>query len=173
MFLKTPEDGIRHLRKTPGGKGVIGRAMVQELAPLNFNEALFSARAIEHPWYRCQALASIVEAKISHRDALSILDESLAAAYSQREPNRIASVSRWPLRILTGLNENIARDHALRLVSIIKAESHGLRRLDGLAAIFVAVVSVRDIRELMLTEIHITADRCHGWRTERIMNNVV
>lgn len=160
-------------RQTLSGKGVAGRAEVSKLAASNPSKALATARRIEHPWYRCQAIASIVEANPSHRSAQSLLDEALQAAYAQEEPNRVASVAFWPLRLLVDVHAAGASAHVHKLLNIIAREPHGLRRLDGLASILAAVMSSAELRPRALEAFLQTAGACVGWRTERIIDSIV
>lgn len=158
--------------KTLSGKGVVGRAEVSKLAKSNSSQALATARRIEHPWYRCQAITSVVEANPSHPSAQSLLDEALQAAYAQDEPNRVASVALWPLRLLVDVHPLAAAEHMHRLLDIIAREPHGLRRLDGLAAILRAVMSNSELRPRALALFLQTAGVCFGWRTERIVEAI-
>ncbi|WP_377156713.1 hypothetical protein ACFJIX_30575 [Roseateles sp. UC29_93] len=128
------------------------------------------ARLIEHPWYRCQAITSVVEANPSHPRAEDLLREALAAAASQNEPNRVASVARWPLRLLVDRGSINAADWTRELLQVIATERHGLRRLDGLSAILFAVAPSEELRALVLEPFMLAASASHGWRTERIID---
>lgn len=154
-------------------QGVAARADVALLASRSASEALALARTIQHPWYRCQAIASIVEKNRSLSAAEALLNEALDAAYSQDEPNRVASVAFWPLVLLVQHDPLRAAEHTSRLLGIIASEPHGLRRLDGLCAILSAVVSVPKLREEVLSPLLETAKVSSGWRTERLMNGVI
>lgn len=165
--------GLDEHWKSLAGQGVLGRARVADLAKVDARAAILFARKIEHPWYRCQALASIVEKNPSHTEAESLLIEALNAAYEQSEPNRVASVSPWPLTLLVKTNPELASIHTEKLLSVISLEPHGLRRLDGLSSILVAVVSVQALRDLVLNQLLETVKVCAGWRTERIVDKVV
>ena len=164
-------ESIEELRKNPSGKGVVGRAEVARLSRTNTAEALAVARRIEHPWYRCQAISSVVEANPSIRSADKLLSEALDAAYSQAEPNRVASVAFWPLRLLVGKHPELAAIHTRRLLGVIAEEPHGLRKLDGVAGILGAVLCEEALRELALHAFRDAAAVSHGWRTERIVSS--
>jgi hypothetical protein len=153
--------------------GVAARADVALLASDSAKKALALARTIKHPWYRCQAITSVVEKNRSFHGAVALLNEALDAAYSQNEPNRVASVSFWPLVLLAKLDPLNAAEHTSRLLGIIANEHHGLRRLDGLCAILNAVASVPELREQVLSPLLETAEVSSGWRTERLMNGVI
>lgn len=157
-------------RASPIGKAVEGRAEVARLAAQDPKRALQVARSIEHPWYRCQAITSVVEANLSYHRAEALLDEALAAAHSQDEPNQIASVGRWPLRQLVAIASPKAADQAKRLLQVIANEPHGLRKLDGLCGVLLAVASSADLRALVLEPFLQAAVASQGWRTERLID---
>lgn len=161
---------LEELRNSPIGRGVIGRAEVAELAAKDPGRALLVARSIDHPWYRCQALTSVVEANPSAPAAEGLLLEALAVAATQDEPNRVACLASWPLRLLVATGSTKATEHTLRLLEVIATEPHGLRRLDGLRGILVAVASSDPLRALVLERLTLAAAASHGWRTERIID---
>lgn len=165
--------GFTGFRGSPVMQGVAARSDVASLASRSAGEALALARTIQHPWYRCQAIASIVEKNRSIPTAGALLNEALQAACSQDEPNRVASVAFWPLVLLVRHDPLRAAEHTSRLLGIIAGEPHGLRRLDGLCAILSAVVSVPKLREEVLSPLLETAKVSSGWRTERLMNGVI
>jgi hypothetical protein len=146
---------------------VRGRADTDHLLPVDRERALRVARAIRHPWYRCQALSSVARAYESGPFALRLLEESLEAAYEQTEPNRIVTVASWPLGQLAKLDPMAAAAVVERLLAIIAEEPHGLRRLDGLARLIIAVASVSTLRELVQPVFVQTVTQSQGWRTER------
>ena len=99
------------------------------------------ARAIADPWYRCQSLA----AAGLHLREERVLEEAFAAALELTEPNRIVTVSAWPLKALVLIGSTKAGEHARRLLSIIAPEPSPLRRADALRELFGAVVQA-DVR---------------------------
>ncbi len=161
------------LRASSAVHGASERAEVARLAQRSAGEALSLARKIGHPWYRCQAIASVVEANPSIREAEVLLAEALEAAYCQDEPNRVASVSFWPLRLLAKQFPALAAENTTRLLSVIAEEPHGLRRLDGLCAILGAVVSQSELRQQVLAPLLEAAQVSSGWRTERLLNGAI
>lgn len=164
---------MEDFQSTSIGKGVAARAEVAKWAGLRPRQALAIARAIEHPWYRCQALTAVVQANPCDRDAPLLLQEAMEAAYRQVEPNRVASVARWPLQILVGTGAPSAVEHAKKLLAVIAQEPHGLRKLDGLQAILIAVMPCDALRALALVPFLQAARQSQGWRTERIIDVVV
>ena len=149
---------------------VEGRREAEVLARTDLRRALLVARAIRHPWYRCQALASVAEAMSAPQVRDAVLAEAIEAAFAQDEPNRIVCAASWPLRVM------VARGHAGsarligRLLEAIAKEAHGLRRLDGLAAIIGPVLEFPDLRAKAWPAFLATARASTGWRTERIVS---
>lgn len=170
--FESPEQFIERLRNSRSGRGVAARAEVARLARRDPKRALQVARSIEHPWYRCQAITSIVETNPSEPLAEELLGEALVAASSQDEPNRVASVAFWPLRLLVSRGSDKAASRTGELLRVIAKEPHGLRKRDGLRAILVAVASSQELRELVLEPFTLAAAASQGWRTERIIDVV-
>jgi len=149
---------------------VEGRREAQALARTDVRRALAVARAIRHPWYRCQALSSVAEAmsKAQGRDA--VLTQAVDAAFEQSEPNRVACVGSWPLRIMVGLGDAGASGLVARLLAALEDEPHGLRRLDGLAAVLGPLLPFEDLRAKAWRPFLAAAQISTGWRTERIVS---
>lgn len=91
------------------------------------------ARSIEDPWFRCQALSSCAEHVSDARARDALVREAFDAASLLGEPNRIVSVSCWPLSVLgnLGLWGEVA-GHARRLSAIISTEPSPVRRANAL-----------------------------------------
>jgi len=144
-----------------------GRSATDRLLPHSPVEALTVARAIRHPWYRCQALSAVGQALRSRTEALRVLNESLAAAHEQVEPNRVVTVAAWPLRHLLRLDRAAAEEKVERLLELAAAEPHGLRRLHALNSLLWAIADDPALRT-KVAEVYLnTARACSGWRTER------
>ncbi|RIX43462.1 MAG: hypothetical protein D3M94_16030 [Rhodocyclales bacterium GT-UBC] len=144
-----------------------GRAATDRLLPESPDKAYSVAHAINHPWYRCQALASVADATKSRSTALSILTESFSAAREQEEPNRVVSVAAWPLRILVKIDRSRAGAELEELLSRASTESHGLRRLHALNSLLGAVAEDAELRARAFEDYVSTAEQCRGWRAER------
>ena len=86
---------------------VAGRTKVGKLAPTDPAFALKTARAINHPWYRCQSLSTVAE-HIEKSRRLDVIIEALKAAKEQSEINRIVTVSAWPMRQLVDIQPEFA-----------------------------------------------------------------
>lgn len=118
------------------------RDLVFRIAATDIERALRVTRGIEDPWYRCQALATVAlhVPLIEERDKL--LAEALASANLELEPNRIATVSSWPLKALTlsAEYERMATE-ADRLLAVIANESSPVRRADALRYVLGATIA--------------------------------
>jgi hypothetical protein len=120
--------------------GTQQRDHVAVLARTNPAEALELARTIEDPWFRCQALSFAAEHGPDPRFQLRAIDEAFAAASELSEPNRVVSVSSWPVKALalTGHLSRVASE-VDRLIQLISTEPSPVRRADALRALLEAV----------------------------------
>jgi hypothetical protein len=110
---------------------VSGRARVADIAPKDSSAALKLARNIKHPWYRCQALASIAP-YLARKTREQVLEEALMAAREQAEINPIVTVSAWPIRELAISHPELAAERIRGLVILANTEPHNLRRSHAL-----------------------------------------
>ncbi len=152
---------------------VRGRQASADLIATDRKQALRVARQIRHPWYRCQALAALAEAASDTHQCQALLNESLAAAYEQHEPNRVVSVATWPLACLVRTAPEQAQAVVERLLGSIATEPHGLRKLDGLARVLFTVNGLPSLREQVLPAFLTAVAASVGWRTERIVESAV
>jgi hypothetical protein len=109
------------------------RDHVAAIAKAQPHEALALARGIADPWFRCQAL-SIAAVHIRNRRARKVaIDEAFASANELGEPNRIVTVSSWPVKALAlaGHTSSLSSQVA-RLLQMISVESSPVRRADAL-----------------------------------------
>ena len=148
---------------------VRGRSEVDRLRAADLDSALKVARAIKHPWYRCQATTSVAESCTSQSESHRLLLEALSAAYELTEPNRIVSVASWPLRLLIQSDPDGSIPIIEKLLLVISQESHSLRRLDGIASMFYRVAQNATARNLIKPALTQAANEAKGWRTERIV----
>ena len=146
---------------------VRGRSATDRLMPHSPAEALKVARAIRHPWYRCQALSAVGNAIKPKAEALRVLSESLSAAHEQAEPNRVITVAAWPLRHLLRLDRVRTVAEVEKLLGLASSEPHGLRRLQALNSLLGAVAEDPALRGQVAEVYLATAHSCSGWRTER------
>jgi hypothetical protein len=94
----------------------VERNLANRLASTQPERALSIARAIEAPWFRCQALSHVArywpDKKYGH-----ILEEAVRAADSQDETYQRAAVSAWPIRAY------LERDDAVPARALLKKYS--------------------------------------------------
>jgi hypothetical protein len=159
---RNQEDRITH-------EDVQGRRDAISLAQTSVAHATSVARAVRHPWYRCQALAEVAKRAAERELRESLLAEAVAAAFEQDQPNRVACVARWPLCVMVRTESPQASRLVKRLLDVIATEPHGLRRLDGLAAIVGPLLEFPSLRTRAWDCFEATARQSSGWRTERIV----
>jgi hypothetical protein len=154
-------------------QGVVGRARVFELAATDPAAAARVARAIRHPWYRCQALSEAAARSHRSADRLTLVGEALRSADEMAEPNRVVSAAAWPIRVLAvhGPRPRLLRELA-RLLDLIGREPHSLRRADGQAMLLDAVWTDRDLRAELLDTVVASCTAGHGWRRDRLLARV-
>ena len=96
--------------------------------------AVSLARAIRHPWYRCQSLAIAGMEIDDPKLRLTLVDEALAAADELEEPNRVVTVASWPIEVLAAHGPTPRlQSEVERLLAVAGTEPHTLRRADALA----------------------------------------
>jgi hypothetical protein len=149
---------------------VQGRREAEALARTDHRRALVVARAVRHPWYRCQSLTAVADAAQSPESRNALLAEALQAAFEQDEPNRVVCAAGWPLRAMVEARHPDAARVVRQLLAVIAGEPHGLRRLDGLAAVFVRVMDVPALRAKAWRPFLDAAESSTGWRTERLVS---
>ena len=147
-----------------------GRSRVWKLAPLDPAGAAKAARQIGHPWYRCQALSRAAE---FHDGAkrLRLLDLALNAAREQSEPNRIVTVSSWPMRVLAACASERAEQAIRELIEIAAAEPHNLRRANALQALAASVQGSPALLSLVVPELAAAILGGGGRRMDRVIRD--
>jgi hypothetical protein len=152
---------------------VRGRARAGDLSRTDPREGLKAARAIRHPWYRCQALSSVAEAWGTQTQKLEVLEEALAVAGEQSEINRIVTVSAWPLRVMVGVAPKAVAAHLRRLVRLAEQEPHTLRRADALSAVAFAVRQEPSLLAQISPSLVNALLNGRGWRIDRLIRDAV
>jgi hypothetical protein len=152
---------------------VRGRARADELSMTDPQKALKVARAIRHPWYRCQALSKVAEHWGTQTQRLGLLEEALAAAQEQQEINRIVTVSAWPLGVMVGIDPDAVREHLQRLVHLANSEEHTLRRADALHWVAFAVRNNPSLLAAVVPSLVQALFGGHGWRIDRLIRATV
>lgn len=141
-------------------------ARARSLLATDTEAALAAARSIPLPWYRCQTLTEIAERMPRGEGRDSTLAEALAAAATQREPNRAASVSFWPLDVIMEQGDlTWARREVERLRTLMRTEAHPFRRADGLQSIAYGPPDL--VREVLIEAAEGFAACRPGWKRDR------
>ena len=150
------------------------RDRASKVAPGDAAAALAIARSIDDPWFRCQALAAAAE-HTADRDARHrIIGEALRVATLAREPNRIVTVSAWPLRLLYADGERGVLEREIdRLLRVIAGEPHPTRRNDALFWIWHLIKPAPAGPFLrLLKAFHAACAAGHGWRRDRNLRDM-
>lgn len=139
------------------------------IAPTKANAAATLARTIQDPWFRSQALAIAAKHTAGRPKRLALIHESLNAASALTEPNRIVTVSAWPLQVLHQFNEDMLVAEQLdRLLKIIANEPHPTRRNDALFSIWrLLLPSPRGAFRGLLEAFRDACAAGHGWKRDR------
>ncbi|WP_235872850.1 hypothetical protein [Pseudoxanthomonas winnipegensis] len=149
---------------------VRGRARVWAMAPDDPEGAAVLARRIKHPWYRCQALARVAEFS-DGRNRAELLDAAIQTAQEQDEPNRIVTVSAWPLRVLVDRSPTQAESLVRRLIRVAQTEPHNLRRAHALQSLAFAVSRSPLLLGLVVPVMASAILGGHGWRIDRVIRD--
>ena len=159
----------------PRPAAVAGRAKVHELcASKNLAEALDTAREIEDPWYRCQALAYVAEIETCRERRNSILKEAFSVALEQNSANRVVTVSAWPLAVLCKFGElEIAKGEIERLKEIAKSESNPVCWVDSIFELLKKTNGTQAITKQLLPPFKEACAAAHGWRTDRNLRDAI
>ena len=113
--------------------GTQQRDRVASMAAADPEAALALAVKIADPWFRCQALSIAAVHVPDRRRREGAIDQAFASANDLDEPNRVVTVSSWPIKALA-LTGNAARvsSETGRLLQIIASEGSPVRRADAL-----------------------------------------
>jgi hypothetical protein len=151
-------------------KSVKERQKVLEFVKTDFNGALRIAKEIPDPWYRCQSLSFVAAEARDRKTRLSLIGAAFDAALACQDPNRVATVSTWPLRVLVESSaEAEVHRHAERLLQLIRTEPHPVRRGDAQSHILSALYA--GPRPDFLNAFRDFVDSCkqaHSWRLDEI-----
>jgi hypothetical protein len=151
---------------------VLGRAQVHALVPDRLNEAREVALSIADPWFRCQSLTSVAAHELEPSEALALIELALAAAAEGSEPNRVVSVSAWPLSLLVHIDPELTASHVARLVNMISSEPHSIRRADGLLYVMYAVYPDRWSRAHVLAPLVEALAEGHSPKKPRLIRDL-
>lgn len=148
-----------------------GRARVWKMAPNDPKAVAIAAHRIRHPWYRCQALTRAAEFSNGPRRS-ALLDSAFEAAREQREPNRIVTVSSWPIRVLAGFSPERTAELIGDLVKIAETEPHNLRRAHALQMLAFSISSQPELLRLIVPAMVATVLGGGGYRMDRVIRDI-
>ncbi|WP_052767323.1 hypothetical protein [Luteibacter rhizovicinus] len=148
---------------------VAGRARVAKLVLTEPREALKIARAIRHPWYRCQSLSMVAEHWGNAVQRKHVLAEALRSAEEQTQINRIVTVASWPLRVMASVDRDAVPQHLGRFVELANREPHSLRRADSLFALANSVSGSSELWVLVIPSLVDALSLSYGWKTDRLI----
>jgi len=148
---------------------VAGRARVAKLVLTEPREALKIARAIRHPWYRCQSLSMVAQHWGNAAQRKHVLLEALRSAEEQTQINRIVTVASWPLRVMASIDRDGVPQHVSRFVALANREPHSLRRADSLFALSKSVSGVFELLVLVIPSLVDALLLSYGWKTDRLI----
>ncbi len=148
---------------------VAGRARVDRLVHTEPREALKLARAIRHPWYRCQSLSTVAAHWGTAAQRVEVLGEALQSAEEQTEINRIVTVASWPLRVMASIDADATARYVRRFVKLANQEPHTLRRADALFALADSISGKSELSGLVVPSLVDALLHSHGWRTDRLI----
>jgi hypothetical protein len=120
--------------------GTQHRNRVAAIAKTQPHEALELARSIDDPWFRCQALSIAAVHAPDRRSQKRAIDDAFSAANELSEPNRVVTVSSWPVKALAlAGNMSSVSSEVARLLQVVSTESSPVRRADALRYLLGAV----------------------------------
>jgi len=130
------------------------------------------ADRIPHPWYRCQALASVAARTTDAARRTSILKRAFAAGAAADGPNRIVTVSSWCVRVLDDIGDHrgVAREVA-RLLALIDREPHPIRRMDAISMLR-GSVSCEPTASTLDRRLMQALEAGHGWKRDALLRGL-
>ncbi|MFO7898913.1 MAG: hypothetical protein R6V58_07620 [Planctomycetota bacterium] len=106
-------------------------------------------------------------------DTRRIIDESLEAAVSLDEPNRVVTVASWPVRAMVRSRDLRLSETVDKLLRIITDVGNPVRRADALAYLLDAVHPAgRPYRERVLAPLRRACRVMKSWKRSRHLRNV-
>jgi hypothetical protein len=144
------------------------RERVARLAPSDPVAALAIARKISGAWHRCQALAFVAQHLSDQKMRRNVLEEALKAADETAEPNRVVSVSAWPLNVALGIGlvEWFSKEMD-RLLELLSSEPNAVKRQDALIVLVKQIVHMPDDQLSRILDMFTAASaEGHSWKID-------
>ena len=151
---------------------VTKRDLVGKLAGSEPDRALEIARSISGPWYRCQALAQVAWNLADQKLFKKVIEEALAAAYEQTEPNRVVSVASWAVRAMVKKGDRRLNTVVEELLQKIQRESNPVRQADALFFLFEAVYYEPSLRDMVLDALLSACEQMNSWKRPYVLSDV-
>lgn len=121
------------------------RDRISSMGPKDWKLAVTSVEAIDDPWFKCQALAYaslLIPDTIEQR---RVIESAFDAAERCLEPNRVGTVSSWPLKALYKLEHSeLANRKTLSILEVVLQDQSPVRRADALNFLLGAALRSRD-----------------------------
>lgn len=144
------------------------RNKVKQLVTSDIDKAATLAAEINDPWFKSQALAFVADKIGDRKRKEKILEQSFSSALEADSPNRIVSVSSWPLRVLSKSKEvKLVNTEVNKLINILEKESHPVRKLDALLNLIHALHHgpIETLNTVVKKYIEI-AEICKSWKKD-------
>lgn len=120
----------------------VERDRISKLAASDWRKAAELASGIPDPWFRCQALSKAALLAPDKNHQLQLIHKAFESGAECSEPNRIVTVSTWPVKalfILGYLDEG--ENAAMSLLEVIQSEASPVRRADALNYLLGSIVA--------------------------------
>jgi hypothetical protein len=147
-------------------EGVRLRSRVGTMVKSDIDQAHKIAKSIEHPWYRCQALAEVAD-QSDKANINALLQESFESAMRCRDQNRRVNVACWPLRV--ALKNNLRDLCQLFLDKCAEQITQDMDPISKWCAVSVVHTIKKDngLLEKFYSTFEEATSAGHGWRVER------
>ena len=103
------------------------RDVAGRLAPSDPARALATAKAIQDPWFACQALAWVAR-YAPDQQFIKIINESLRVCRTEVDPYRVVAPAAWPIRAI------VERNHSELLPQLIPDLLHRAYDIENLGS---------------------------------------
>jgi len=103
------------------------RDVAGRLAPSDPARALATAKAIQDPWFACQALAWVAR-YAPDQPFIKIINESLRVCRTEVDPYRVVAPAAWPIRAI------VERNHSELLTQLIPDLLHRANDIENLGS---------------------------------------
>lgn len=118
------------------------RDSITKLAASDWRKAAEIAAGISDPWFRCQALSKAALLAPDKKHQLLLINKALDSGAECSDPNRIGTVSSWPVKALYMLGYLDEGDKvSVGLLEVILTEESPVRRADALNYLLGAVLA--------------------------------